>query len=76
MNGCYHLTFAIPKRVCIAHWEPVANLNLSLVKVQAAELLVHHTFAVDVVAFLPVNAAAFVKMDALLAAEEKGVNTD
>ena len=75
LNGYCHLTFAILERVYIAHWEPVAYLVLSRVnvlKVQAAEVLVHHTF-VDV-AFLAVNDAAAVEVDALLAADEKGVN--
>ena len=74
LNGYCHLTFAILERVYIAHWEPVAYLALSRVnvKVQAAEVLVHHTF-VDV-AFLAVNDAAVVEVDALLAADEEGVN--
>ena len=75
LNGYCHWTFAILERVYTAHWEPVAYLALSRVnvKVQAAEVLVHHTF-VDV-AFLAVNDAAVVEVDALLAAaDEEGVN--
>ena len=75
LNGYCHLTFAILERVYIAHWEPVAYLVVSRanVKVQTAEVLVHHTF-VDV-AFLAVNDAAVVEVDALLAAaDEEGVN--
>ena len=74
LNGYCHWTFAILERVYTAHWEPVAYLALSRVnvKVQAAEVLVHHTF-VDV-AFLAVNDAAVVEVDAPLAADEEGVN--
>ena len=72
LNGYCRLTFAILERVYTAHWEPVAFLSRVNVKVQAAEVLVHHTF-VDV-AFLAVNDAAAVEVDALLAADEKGVD--